>query len=98
MEVGVLVLNVLSWGTQIEENLGLVHRRSFRIFKTFQSREPDVIAPLFNSFVRYHLERCYPPWSPRNKIVNIKLESPEKTTNKKIKVIAERNYWDCLNI
>ncbi|CAL4171620.1 unnamed protein product, partial [Meganyctiphanes norvegica] len=63
-DLGIISSSKLSFKEHIESVVMSSRRMNGMIFRTFHSREPDVMMRLFNTYLRSKMEYCCSIWSP----------------------------------
>ena len=95
-DLGISVNKNLNFSEYISASVSKAYSRSFRIFKGFCSRNPQLLIKAYITYVRPLLEYNTYIWSPCD-IGNItKIENVQRRFTKRINVLADLSYKDRL--
>ena len=93
-DLGVTLSESLSFDQHITNITKEAKKHASWIFRLFDSRDPETILLLYNTYVRPRLEYSSPLWSPFQKRHLIQIESIQRTVTSRIAGMESLNYWE----
>ena len=88
--------NNLSFSDHINKVHNKVKQLSGWIFRTFKSRNANILKPLWTSLVQPHLDYCSQLWAPHTSHEINRLEGLLRTYTNNIKEVKHLNFWERL--
>ena len=95
-DLGVILSTDMSFKLHIQNQIQKVKNISAWIYRTFQSRDKDVMLTLWKSLAIPHLDYCSQLWSPSKRSLMQELESLQKSFLNGLTSISHLNYWEKL--
>ena len=95
-DLGVTVSEDMSFDQHITNITKEAKRYAGWIFRIFDSRSPEIVLLLYNTYVRPRLEYSSPLWSPFQKKHLVQIESIQRTVTSRILGMENYNYWERL--
>ncbi|XP_066932054.1 uncharacterized protein [Clytia hemisphaerica] len=87
----------MSFNQHIKNQINKVKSISSWIFRTFKTRDKDVMLTLWKSLAIPHLDYCSQLWSPSKRCLIQELELLQKSFLNGIPSLSHLNYWEKLN-
>eukprot|EP00111_Clytia_hemisphaerica_P007282 TCONS_00021157-protein len=87
----------MSYNQHIKNQINKVKSISSWIFRTFKTRDKDVMLTLWKSLAIPHLDYCSQLWSPSKRCLIQELELLQKSLLNGIPSLSHLNYWEKLN-
>lgn len=95
-DLGVILSSSMTYDVHIQNQIQRVKSISAWIYRTFQSRDIDLMLTLWKSLVIPHLDYCSQLWSPSKRSLQQDLEALQKSFLNGIPSIRKLNYWEKL--
>ena len=96
-DLGVTLDVDMSYNQHIQNQINKVKSISSWIFRTFKTRDTDVMLTLWKSLAIPHLDYCSQLWSPSKRCLIQQLEQLQKSFLNGIPSLNHLNYWEKLN-
>ena len=93
-DLGITLSENLSFDQHITNITNEAKKHASWIFRLFDSRDPQNIMLLYNTYVRPRLEYSSPLWSPYQKKHLIQIESIQRTVTSRMAGMEGMNYWE----
>ena len=95
-DLGVILSSDMSYDLHIQKLVQKVKNISAWIYRTFKSRDQNLMLTLWKSLVIPHLDYCSQLWSPTKRCLMQELESLQKSYMNGIPSTKHLNYWEKL--
>ena len=98
-DLGVTITQNLTFHVQIEQTVQACNRMAGWIFRTFSSRDHQILLPLYKSLVLSRIEYCCLLWAPTNPGLISRLESVQRSFTRRLANYTGQNrpnYWERL--
>jgi len=97
-DLGVMVSSDFKWATQCRAASQKARNELFRLRSALTCRAPEVFLPLYQAFVRPHLEYCVQAWAPYFKKDIACIEGVQRLATRMIPGLRGRSYEERLDI
>ena len=95
-DLGVTLDVDMTYDQHIQNQINKVKAISSWIYRTFKTRDPDVMLTLWKSLAIPHLDYCSQLWSPSKRCSIQQLENLQKSFLNGIPSMKHLNYWEKL--
>lgn len=96
-DLGVTISSNLKFSQQCNESVNKANRMIGLIKRNFAFKSKEIVLPLYNSFVRPHLEYAVQFWSPHHAKDIAKLEGVQRRATKIIPSLRNKSYEERLS-
>ena len=96
-DLGVTLDVNMNYNQHIQNQINKVKSISSWIFRTFKTRDTDVMLTLWKSLAIPHLDYCSQLWCPSKRYLIQQLEQLQKSFLNGIPSLKHLNYWEKLN-